>query len=379
MRIDSAEVILTRIPTRRPHRMTSGTSQFQESVYLRLQTEDGLYGWGEAPHMIGDSHAGETQASVALQLRERLLPAVLGRDPLAVEAAQAAMNRALRENPRAKSAVNIALFDLAGKALGVPSSTLLGGAVRTTVPLSWSLPMMSTDAMLAEADEMVARGFRIFKLKVGARESVDEDIAVARAVREHLGDGIRLRADANQGYTAAAGVRVARELAALRFEFLEQPVGRFDLDGMAEVGRSSGLEIMADESANNAREVYEVARARAASMISVYINSGGGISEAVRMSHVAEAAGLRCYVGGALEGPVAARACLHFAAACPSVSLGCEQVGQYLLEADVGTEPIAFVDGDFVVPEGPGLGVDLDPARLAQHEIDRFAVRAENA
>jgi muconate cycloisomerase len=376
MRIESADVILTRIPTRRPHRMTSGTSQFQESVYVRLRTADGLFGWGEAPHMIGDSHAGETQASVALQLRDRLLPAVLGGDPRGVEPAQAAMDKALRENPRAKSAVNIALFDLAGKALGVPVSTLLGGSVRTTVALSWSLPMMSTEAMLAEADEMIGRGFGILKLKVGARDSVAEDVAVAAAVREHVGDTIRLRADANQGYSVAAATRVARGLEALGFEFLEQPVGRFDLAGMADVSRSSGLEIMADESANNAREVYEVARARAASMISIYINSGGGISEAVRMAHVAEAAGLRGYFGGALEGPVAARACLHVAAACPSVSLGCEQVGQYLLESDIGTEPIPFVDGEFVVPDAPGLGVDIDPERLARYEIDRFEVTA---
>jgi muconate cycloisomerase len=108
----------------------------------------------------------------------------------------------------------------------------------------------------------------------------------------------------------------------------------------------------------------------------VYINSGGGISEAVRMSHVAEAAGLACYVGGALEGPVAARACLHFAGANANVSLGCEMVGQYLLEADLGVEPIDFEDGALVVPTEPGLGVELDEEQVARYEVGRFSIAA---
>src|SRR5204863_2737178 len=122
MKLTKADVILTKVPTRRPHTMAIGTTTFQEGVFLRLWTDDGACGWGEAPHMVGYSFAGETQSSVALQLRERLLPAVMGKDPRDIEARQLDMDRVLPRNPRAKSAVNIALYDLVGRALGVSVS-----------------------------------------------------------------------------------------------------------------------------------------------------------------------------------------------------------------------------------------------------------------
>lgn len=377
MKLTRADVILTKVPTRRPHAMSIGTTTSQEGVFLRLWTDDGGCGWGEAPHMVGTSFAGETQSSVALQLRERLLPAVLGKDPRDVEARQIDMDRVLPRNPRAKSAVNIALYDIVGRALGVSVSRLLGGVVRDRIPLSWSIGTMPFDEGAEEAAAMAAKGFGILKLKVGVRERPMEDVEMAKRVRAAVGPAMRLRADANQAFDVPTAIRVTRAMVEeAGLESMEQPVAAHDLEGMAEVRRSVGCYVMADESANTPLDVYEVARHRAADLVSIYINNGGGITAAKKMAIVAEAAGLKGYVGGALEGPIAARACLHFAASSPSVSFGCEMVGPFLLAEDLGTEPLAFEGGALVVPTAPGLGGDLDETKVKKYEVGRFSVPA---
>lgn len=376
MKITNAEVLLTRVPTRRPHRMSFATTTQQECVYLRLHTDEGLVGLGEAPHMAGYSSAGETQLSVALQLRERLLPAIMGKDPLQIEQRQLDLERAVPWNPRAKSAVNIALYDLAGKALNTPVYNLLGGLVREQIPLSWSIPIIDIETAVAEAQEMVEMGFRILKMKTG-HENPDEDIARFQAVRSAVGDEVRMRADANQAWDVPTAIRVIRALEPFGIEFMEQPTKASDLDGLAEVRSATNTYIMADESANSPLDVLNLARRRAVDLISIYINNPGGILNAKKMAIVAEPAGIGCYVGGALEGPIGARACLHFAASTPNLTWGCEMGGQFLLEADLGAETIVFENGALLVPHGPGLGGDLDLDRVADYKVDQFEVHPD--
>lgn len=375
MKITHAEVILTKVPTRRAHKMAIGTTTFQESVFLKLHTDEGVTGWGEAPHMVGTSHAGETQSSVALQLRERLVPAVLGKSATDIEARQADMDRALPQNPRAKSAVNIALYDVVGTAIGRPVHDLLGGSLRDRIPLSWSIGTMPPVEAAREAVEMADRGFGILKLKIGARERWQDDVEMAKAVRAAVGDRVRLRADANQGFDVSTAIRVTRAMEELGLEWIEQPVARPDLAGMAEVRRAVTCTVVADESAKNPAEVLDVVKARAADAISIYINTGGGITAAKKMAIIAEVGGLGGYIGGALEGPIAARACLHFGASAPNVTLGCEMIGQFLLAADLSVEPLVFESGALVVPRGPGLGGTLDESRAKPFEIGRFEIR----
>jgi muconate cycloisomerase len=374
MIITHAEVILTKIPTRRAHRMSFATTRYQECVYVKLHTDEGLVGIGEAPHMAGYSGAGETQLSVALQLRERLLPAIFGKDPFAIEARQMDLDRAIPWNPRAKSAVNIALYDLKGKALNTPVYNLVGGLVRDRVPLSWSIPITDVDSAVSEAREKVGQGFGILKLKTG-HEDPNEDITRFIAIRSEVGSDIRMRADANQAWDVPTAIRVIRALEPHGIEFMEQPVKVWDLDGLAEVRKATNTYIMADESANSPLDVLNLAKKRSVDLISIYINNPGGIINAKKMAVVAEPAGIGCYVGGALEGPIAARACLHFAASTPNVSWGCETGGQFLLEADLGAESIRFEDGTLLVPDGPGLGGDLDPEKVNQYKVDAFEVR----
>ena len=375
MEIRHAEVILTKVPTVRAHKMSFATTIHQECVYIRIHTDEGFVGIGEAPHMAGYSSAGETQATVALQLRERLIPAILGKDPMQIEARQLDLERAVPWNPRAKSAINMALYDLVGKVLNTPVYNLLGGLVRDTVPLSWSIPIVDVEPAVTESEAMIKRGFKIIKLKTG-HEDPQKDIERFQAIRDAVGNDVRMRADANQAWDVPTAIKVIRACEGHNIESMEQPVQMWDIDGLAEVRRATNTYIMADESANSPRDVIRLADKRAVDLISIYINNPGGIINAKKMAIVAEPVGIGCYVGGALEGPIGARACLHFAGSTPNVSWGCEMGGQFLLEEDLGMEPIHFEDGALHVPHGPGLGGELDPDKVSKYQIDSFEIKS---
>ena len=372
-RIAGGVVTLTKIPVRRPHRMAIGTTFHQENVLLRLRTESGREGLGEAPHMVGVSLKGESPATVMVMLKDRLLPAVRGLDVLDLERIQQAMEKAVPWNYRAKSAVNMAVLDLAGQVLGVPAGVLLGGRVREAIPLSWSIPITDTAAGVEEAEQRVAQGWRILKLKLG-RPNPKDDVEMVRALREALGTEIRLRADANQAYDVKTAIRVAHALERYDLEFFEQPVVWWDLDGLAEVSRATELAIMADESATTIFGAVEVIRRRAAQAFSIYVSASGGLLNAKKMADLGAAHGISGYIGGALEGPLGVAAGLHVAAAAPSVTLGCELYGQFLLEEDVTVNAVPFRDGALVVPTAPGLGVALDQDRLRHYTLDTFEV-----
>lgn len=365
MKITAVEVQSTKIPVVRAHQMAIGTTNFQENVIVKLHTDEGLVGYGEAPHMVGHSQLGETPHTVRVILRHKLVPAILGLDPFNQEALITALNRAVPGNQRAKGALVMAAYDVAGKALNTPVYNLLGGKVRDSVPLSWSLPIVDVATAVEEGVKMVERGWRILKVKIG-RKSPEEDIEMVRALREAVGDTISIRADANQAYDLKTALRVTEGMAPYKLDFLEQPVHMDDLDGMAEVTRRSPIPIMADESAKSLENLAAIAQKRAADYVSIYIIGPGGLTNSKKMAALAQAFRMRGYVGGALESVIGALAGLHLAASSPSIDLGCEMSGQYLLREDVGTEPIQMVDGAFVLPDRPGLGVELDEAQLAK-------------
>jgi muconate cycloisomerase len=221
---------------------------------------------------------------------------------------------------------------------------------------------------------MVEKGFFILKLKVGVRENPMDDAEVARRVRKVVGDAIHLRADANQGWDLPTALKVMRAMEESNLEFIEQPTRG---EWLHEVRQATTCYVMADESANSPEDVLNLAKRNAVDLISVYINNGGGITAAKKMATVAEPARIMCYIGGALEGPIAARACLHFGASTPNVTFGCEQSGQFLLKEDLGKEPIQFENGYFLVPHGPGLGGELDEEKAKAYQVGHVEIRPE--
>jgi muconate cycloisomerase len=220
---------------------------------------------------------------------------------------------------------------------------------------------------------MVERGWRILKVKIGRPDPLD-DAAVVLALRKEVGDTIEIRADANQAYDAKTAIRVIRRMEEADVGFVEQPVHRDDLEGMAEVRRQVAPPIMADESAETPEDVVAIWRARAADSVSIYVIGPGGLDRSRAMASIAEACRLRAYVGGALESTIGASAGVHLAASSPAIDLGCEMGGRFLLVDDLA-EPLQMEDGALVVPRGPGLGVTVDEERLERYregEVETF-------
>jgi muconate cycloisomerase len=375
-RIVQIEVRSTRIPVTRPHQMAIGTTNFQENVVVKLVAEDGTMGYGEAPHMVGHSQRGETPDTVRVVLRHKLIPAVLGWDAMRQEGLSQALARAVPGNLRAKGALIMAAYDLAGRSLETPVYNLLGGLVRDRIPLSWSLPIAETSDVVEEGVRMVERGWRILKVKIGRAEPLD-DAEVVLALRKEVGDDIEIRADANQAYDVKTAVQVISRMEAANPGFVEQPVHRDDLEGLAEVRSRVSVPIMADESAETPEDVLALWRARAADSVSIYVIGPGGLDRSKRMATIAEACRLRGYVGGALESVIGASAGLHLAASSPSIDLGCEMGGQYLLSDDFSSEPIPMEDGALAVPDEPGLGLTLDEAKLEKYregDVELFEI-----
>src|SRR6266478_2162560 len=216
MKIASVRVIQADIPVERPHKMSFTTLEAVNFAFVRLETADGLTGWGEAACLGGPTWSEESSESVAVTIERYIAPWLA-----------------------ARAAVEMALWDLNGKALGVSVHRLLGGRVRESVPLSWSLAVESAEAEVAEAREKIALGHRIFKIKTAAYP-VAHDVARVRRLREAVGSDVSLRVDANQGWDRPSALQAIRALEPYALDFVEQPVARWDREGLAEIAREIG-------------------------------------------------------------------------------------------------------------------------------------------
>jgi muconate cycloisomerase len=361
--IGDVRLIGADIPVRRPHRMSFTTLTAVNFVFVRMETRDGLVGWGEAACLGGPTWSEESAESITATLERYVLPWLTGRDAREIEALRLEMARRVQGNPFARAAVEMALWDLNGRALGVPVHRLLGGRVRDRVPLSWSLAVSSSDAELAEAREKVARGHRIFKIKTAAHPVAD-DVARVRAIREAVGPGVRLRVDANQGWDRATALRAIRAMEPYDLDFVEQPVPRWDLDGLAEIARSVSVPIMADESCGSPQDAQAIARRGGVSILALKLTKSAGLASTMAIARIAEAAGLGCYVGCMIETSLGTAAYLQAALAAAPVTWGCELFGPLLLAGDVVRDPVRYADGCILALDGPGLGVEVDETLL---------------
>ena len=363
--IADLRLVVADIPVRRPHHMSFTTLEAVNFVFVRLETREGHVGWGEAACLGGPTWSEESAESVAATIERYLAPWLRGADATRIEALRGEMARRVQGNPFARAAVEMALWDLNGRALGVPVTRLVGGRVRDRVPLSWSLAVTDPDAEAAEARELVARGHRIFKIKTAAHP-VQRDVERVRRIREAVGPDVALRIDANQGWDRATALRAIRAMEPFGLDFVEQPVPRWDLESMAHIGRSVSVPIMADESCFTPQDALAIARLGGVAILGLKVTKSTGILGTLAVARVAEAAGLGAYVGCMIETSLGTAAYLAVALTAPPVTWGCELFGPMLLAGDVVRRPVQYEDGAIVALDAPGLGVDVDEAALKE-------------
>ena len=384
MKITQVEAIPFRLPVRRQFRWASLLAQLGAFVLVRVYTDDGLVGLGEAtplPDWGGDHgrRGGETQETVVIMIRTVLGPAITGMNALDIERAHVAMARVVRGHSYAKAAIDIALHDLAATAAGIPLYQLLGGACRDNVPLAHMVGIMPELDAIDEAEAAVADGLTALQIKGG--EEPDRDVRLVTELRSKFGPQVRLRLDANQGYGRAKNaIRVVNRLGEGMLDDLEQPV--VGLRELSAVARAISANVIADESCWDPPDALEVVQARAADAISIYLAKAGGLARARDVAAIARAGGLDCDVNGSIESGIGNAANVHFALATPAVRLPCVipvsapagtwdgRVGGVYYEDDVVCEPFAVADGALLPLPGPGLGVKLDEEKLEHFRVD---------
>lgn len=365
-RIAQVETWLIEIPTRRPHKLAYGDITAQQMVMVRTTSGDGASGWGEATVNGGPTWSEESGESIFLTLNRYLIPHVLGRDTEALEQLRLTWSARVRGNPFAKAALEMSIVDLRARSMGVSAAQLLGGVVRTRVPLSWSIAAPTLEEDIEEATRMVAGGHRIFKIKAGSRP-VQEDLKIIHAVREAVGPEISLRVDANQGWSRRDAFVAVDALADVGLAFLEQPLVREDFEGLALLQRRSTTPLLADESITTLREAVALASMDAVRAFAFKLAKHGGFMPAMHIAAFARTMGIGCYVGCMIETGVGTAAYAQFCASLPVLEYGCELFGPMLLVDDIVAEPIRFEPGQIVVPGGPGLGVAVDMDKLSHY------------
>jgi L-alanine-DL-glutamate epimerase-like enolase superfamily enzyme len=371
MKIAAIEAIPVRVPLKAGMMTKTAHGEHIASDYaiVRVRTDEGLVGLGEAT--VAPRWTGETAPSCVAAIRDILAPELVGADPTRISAARAAMDRALKLNPFTKAAIEMALWDISGKAAGVPVYQLLGGKLRDEVPIKMVIGAFDVPRAVGLAEKFLGWGVRCLKVKVGL--DLAGDVERVRAVREAAGPDIPITVDANCGWDVATARRALERLRPFDLLVAEQPIPPDDPEEMAFLRRESPIPIMADESVFTLADAWSVARARAADVISVYPGKNGGIAGSIEIAHVAKAAGLSCHVGSNLELGIASAAMLHLACAVDVIdsrTYPADILGPLYHESDLLREPLRLGPETARVPEGPGLGVELDEEQLERWRAD---------
>jgi L-alanine-DL-glutamate epimerase-like enolase superfamily enzyme len=351
VRIERVEAWRVSMPLTEPYEIAHEAFDRAENVFLSLVPNRGPVGYGcAAPDR---AVTGETAESVLGALAEAE-PLLRGADPLARNRLLARLKPRLAGHPGARAAIDMALHDLLGKAVGLPLWRLLGG-YRARMRTSITIGVLSEDQTVERARARVAEGFRCLKLKGGRDPDLDAERVCA--VRAAVGPKIELRFDANQGYSVEAALRFVAGVREARLELLEQPTPSTEPALLGQVSREVAIPVMADESLLTLRDAFRLARLDHADMINVKLMKVGGLTDAMAVDSVARAAGLEVMVGCMDESALAIAAGLAFALARPNVAYA-DLDGHLDLVGDPAVGAVMLRGGVLHPSPSPGLGWD---------------------
>jgi L-alanine-DL-glutamate epimerase-like enolase superfamily enzyme len=373
VRIKAIEPIAVSLPLKKPVQMSGETVTRADNVLVRIEAEDGVVGWGEAAS--APMMTGETVASLMAAVNY-MTPALLERRAGDFGGASAAMDARLYGNNGAKAAIEIALYDLIGRATGRPVHTLLGTARRSRMA---ALAVIGSDDLAADLREAEARwgaGYRAFKIKVGFgswQADAERTRAICIALKRQAKDCL-ISADANQGFGIADALAYVGAVSGCGLDFLEQPLVAHDLDGLARVAAASSVPIGADEGIHSPHDI-ERHRERGAKGVSLKAIKLGGLGAMLQASMLCDRLGMAinisCKTG---ESSIASAAAVHLAAVVPAIAWGLTVTSPGLAE-DITDLPLSIDNGHVEVSNGPGLGIEVDERRVrrCQQEFRRVA------
>ncbi|MFF2503188.1 mandelate racemase/muconate lactonizing enzyme family protein [Streptomyces sp. NPDC058067] len=366
MKITRVEAIPFAIPYKKPLRFASGEVHTAEHVLVRVHTDDGLVGTAEAPPR--PFTYGETQESIVAVVDKLFAPQLLGLSPTRRETVHARLDRTVG-NPTAKSALDMALWDIIGQSVGLPVGELLGGFT-DRLRVSHMVGFAPAAEMVAEAERVRdTYGITTFKVKVGRRPYGD-DVEACRALRKALGPDVELYVDGNRGWTASESARALRELEDVGITFAEELCPADDVLGRRWLVAQSRVPFIADESATRPAEVTREILGGSATAISIK-TARTGFSYSQRVAHLCEGLGVEVVMGNQIDGQIGTLCTAVFGASQRSTSARAAELSNYLdMSDDLLAEPLTIQQGTLRVRESAGLGIEIDPVKLARYRQD---------
>jgi L-alanine-DL-glutamate epimerase-like enolase superfamily enzyme len=375
MKITKIECIPVSMPFAKPIVMSGGSAKCADAVVLKIHTDEGITGVAET----GDTslwYMGESQDSIMSNIANIFAPQILlGEDPFNIEKIVARMDKAARANNQSKAVVDYALHDLMGRALGVPLYKLLGGLSNPKIALAFVMSSGTAAEVGAEGKKLVKAGFKGLKLKVGAR-TPDEDIELVGALRQAVGNKIKIMIDANGGWVYHQALYVLQRVAKYDVYVAEQPVPWWDIDGLARLRRKVDVPIFPDESAKELNDLIKIIEKEAADGLFLKVPKAGGILKAQKWVAIAQAANLPVMCGCMIDSGLGAACTAQFLAATEWIGkIEQEAIGPLNLynisdtvstplKNDLAMKVPRYENGFLYPPEGPGIGVELNEAAV---------------
>ncbi|MEX5426652.1 muconate/chloromuconate family cycloisomerase [Acinetobacter radioresistens] len=362
----SVETLLVDIPTIRPHKLSVATMQTQTLVLVKITATDGTVGWGEATTIGGLSYGEESPESVKANIDTYFAPLLSSVQNQNIAQISKLIRKTINGNRFAKCAIQTALLDIQAKRLSLPLSEILGGRLRDRLPVLWTLASGDTDKDIAEAKKMIElKRHNTFKLKIGARP-LQEDVDHVIAIKKALGPEVSIRVDINRAWTELECIRGIQQLQDGGIDLIEQPCAIQNTDALARLTQRFEVAIMADEALTGPDSAFHIAQKHGADVFAVKVEQSGGLIEACDVAKIACLAGIDLYGGTMLEGPVGTIASAHAFSTFENLAFGTELFGPLLLTQEILTTPLQYENFELVVPNAPGLGIEVDENKIEQ-------------
>ena len=372
MKITSIETVYVRLPLAFSYRggvqLTRDLPErdYTGSLIIMLHSDEGITGLGDI--IVKGGSAAEGRAA-QLYVEDALAPLLVGENPFDLERLMDRLWTATWHRSTVYAAgLDIAMHDLICRALDIPLYQFLGGKTRERVPLTWNVSATKDiDLMVQQAVAAVAAGFtHVIKVKTGTAWDVEALVAIQKAI----GPGVPLRPDDNGNFSAGESIKRYREARdrGVIYELLEQPAPNSDLVGLRRVGKALGEQVMYHVGYVKPEVATSIITQRAADVVSVPVFRHG-IRQAVQLVRAFELANIGCAMGSGVEGPIAATAAIHVATALRNMCYPVDTLGPLWFEDDILMERPAFAAGYAAAPDGPGLGIELDPAKIEQYRL----------
>lgn len=353
MKIAKIELAEVKIPLVTPFKTALRTVDCVHDIVVKVTADDGQAGYGEAPPTAVIT--GDTLGSIRCAIEDVIAPCLIGLEVENLDGIMRKLHGCILKNTSAKAAVDMAVYDLFAKSCGKPLYQVLGGG-RAEIETDLTISVNPAEVMVEDSLKAVGRGFGILKIKVGKESG--KDIERIREIHRAVGPEVKLRIDANQGWSAKEAVRIitALEDMGIDMDLVEQPVNAHDFDGMKYVTSRVHTPILADESVFSPEDAIRLIQERAADLMNIKLMKTGGIYKALAICAIAESYGVECMIGCMLESKIAVSAAAHLAAA-KGVITRADLDGPSLCMEDPYTGGPVYEGSKIVMNQTPGLGI----------------------